>query len=268
MTERPVRTSWVALPLLFCYTYVMNELKHLDEFQSLLSDYQLSKQALQTLSQTRLVLLVAPTSSGRNRLIRELLKTDDYYYIVSDTTRQPRTNDGVIEQSGVEYWFREESEVLDDIRDGKYLEAAVIHQQQVSGISVRELKLATDKGKIAITDAEIAGIDNAIRLKPDTLGIFVLPPSFDEWQRRLHHRGDMHHEEYKRRMESAVAEFQAALEHDYYRFVINDDISSAVQQINGIAKLDAYSAEQHNVGRHLAEQLLLETSILLRSFES
>ena len=265
MTERPVRMSRVALPLSFCYTYVMNELKYLDEFQTLLSDYKLSKQALQALSQTRLVLLVAPTSSGRNRLIRELMKTDDYYYIVSDTTRQPRSNDGVMEQSGVEYWFRDEADVLDDIRGGKYLEAAVIHKQQVSGISVRELKLATDKGKIAITDAEIAGIDNAIKLKPDTLGIFVLPPSFDEWQRRLHHRGDMHSEEYKRRMESAVVELSAALEHDYYRFVINDDIAGAVQQINAIAKLDTYTSEQHSVGRHLAEQLLLETSILLRS---
>ncbi len=243
----------------------MNKLTHLDEFQALLSDYQLSKQALQTLSQTRLVLLVAPTSTGRNRLIRELLKTDDYYYIVSDTTRQPRSNDGVMELTGVEYWFRDEAEVLNDIREGKYLEAAVIHQQQVSGISIRELQLATDKGKIAITDAEIAGIDNAIRLKPDTLGIFVLPPSFDEWQRRLHHRGDMHDEEYKRRMESAVAELSAALKHTYYRFVINDDIDSAVQQINAIAKLDTYTAEQHSTGRNLAEQLMLETSILLRS---
>ncbi|MEO7364582.1 MAG: hypothetical protein ABIV43_03695 [Candidatus Saccharimonadales bacterium] len=243
----------------------MNQLENLAEFQSLLTDYKLSKAALQTLSQTQLVLLVAPTSSGRNHLIRELLKTGDFYYIVSDTTRKPRTNDGVMEQDGVEYWFRDEQEVLDDIRAGNYLEAAVIHQQQVSGISMRELRAADDAGKIAITDAEIAGIDNAIRLKPDTLGIFVLPPSFDEWQRRLHHRGDMHPEEYKRRMESAVTEFSSALEHPYYRFVINDDVSQAVQQINSIAKLDTDDSELQAQGRHLAEQLLLETQILLRS---
>ncbi len=243
----------------------MNELVNLQEFQNLLASYQLSKAARQILSQTRLVLLVAPTSSGRNHLIRELLKTGDYYYIVSDTTRKPRINDGVMEQSGVEYWFRDEQTVLEDIRNGKYLEAAVIHQQQVSGISIRELQRATDEGKIAITDAEIAGIDNAIKLKPDTIGIFVLPPSFDEWQRRLHHRGDMHTEEYKRRMESAVAEFTAALEHDYYRFVINDDVSSAVQQINTIAKMDSQTPEEQAHGRQLAEQLLLETQILLRN---
>lgn len=243
----------------------MNELVNLQKFQNLLADYQLSKAALQTLSQTQLVLLVAPTSSGRNHLIRELMKTGDYYYIVSDTTRKPRTNDGVMEQSGVEYWFRDEQTVLQDIEEGKYLEAAVIHQQQVSGISIRELQQATDQGKIAITDAEIVGIDNAIKLKPDTLGIFVLPPNFDEWQRRLHHRGDMHPEEYKRRMESAVSEFVAALERPYYKFVINDDVSDAVQQINSIAKLDIYDVERQATARHLAEQLLLETQILLRN---
>lgn len=243
----------------------MNGLTNLEEFQTLLGNYKLSKAALQTLSQTQLVLLVAPTSSGRNHLIRELLKTGDYYYIVSDTTRKPRVNDGVMEQSGVEYWFRDEQAVLEDIRQGKYLEAAIIHQQQVSGISIRELQRATDEGKIAITDAEIAGIDNAIKLKPDTRGIFVLPPSFDEWQRRLHHRGDMHPEEYNRRMESAVAEFSAALEYDYYRFVINDDVSNAVQQINIISKLDILDTEQQARGRRLAEQLLLETRILLSS---
>jgi len=181
----------------------MNELVNLSEFQTLLADYKLSKAALQTLSQTQLVLLVAPTSTGRNHLIRELLKTGDYYYIVSDTTRKPRTNDGVI--------------------------------------------------------------DNAIKLKPDTLGIFILPPSFDEWQRRLHHRGEMHPEEYKRRMESAVSEFSSALERSYYKFVINDDVSSAVQQINTLAKLGEYDVGEQARGRHLAEQLLLETQILVRS---
>ncbi len=243
----------------------MNELANLQTFQTLLADYQLSKTALQTLSQTQLVLLVAPTSSGRNHLIRELLKTDDYYYIVSDTTRKPRVNDGVMEQNGVEYWFRDEADVLADIEQGKYLEAAIIHQQQVSGISIRELQQATDKGKIAITDAEIAGIDNAIRLKPDTLGIFVLPPNFDEWQRRLHHRGDMHPEEYRRRMESAVSEFSAALERPYYKFVINDVVSEAVQEINTLAKLGSFDAEKQAEAHHVAEQLLLETQILLRN---
>jgi guanylate kinase len=243
----------------------MNKLYHAAEFRSLLASYRPSKTSLLTLSQTKLVLLIAPTSSGRNTIIRRVLKTGDYYFIVSDTTRKPRVNDGVTERSGVEYWFRNEEEVLADVKAGKYLEAAIIHNQQVSGISIRELQIANDAQKIAITDAEIIGVENAIELKPDTIPVFMLPPSFEEWQRRIKHRGKMSSLEYKRRMESAAKEFEAALQHNYYRFVINDSVEHAAEQVNQIAKLDQVYPELQARGRNLAEQLCIETQSLLRS---
>lgn len=243
----------------------MNKLAYIDEFHKILANYKLSQTSLHALSQTELVLLVAPSSSGRNTLIRQLLKTGDYYFIVSDTTRDKRTNDGVPEQNGVEYWFRAEEEVLADIKAGKYLEAAVIHNQQVSGISVRELQKASDTGKIAITDAEIAGVQNAVKLKPDTIAIFVLPPNFEEWQRRIKHRGDMGPEEYKRRMQSAAIELADALKHDYYKFVINESVEQAAEQVNIIAKLDVVDPETQAHGRDLAERLYLDTQALLQS---
>ncbi|MDL2362975.1 MAG: hypothetical protein QFB86_01170 [Patescibacteria group bacterium] len=243
----------------------MNKLDHIEEFKKHLADYNLSKSSLQALSQTQLVLLVAPSSSGRNTIIRELMKTGDYYFIISDTTRLKRSNDGIMERDGVEYWFRPEEDVLQDIKDGKYLEAAVIHEQQVSGISIRELQMANDSEKIALTDAEIAGVDNALKLKPDTLAIFVLPPNFDEWQRRIKHRGEMNHEEYKRRMESAAVEFKAALEHDYYKFVINDSVLQAAEQIHTLAKLDYIDDEAQVKARELAKRLYVDTQALLKS---
>ncbi|MDB5175620.1 MAG: guanylate kinase [Candidatus Saccharibacteria bacterium] len=243
----------------------INHLDYIKEFKTALDGYELSSSALRTLSQTELVLLIAPTSCGRNTIIRHLQRTGDYYFIVSDTTRKMRINDGIPEQNGVEYWFRSEEEVLADIREGKYLEAAIIHDQQVSGISVRELQKATAAGKIALTDAEIAGADNVIRLKPDTLLLFVLPPSFDEWQRRIKHRGNMEAGEYKRRMQSAVTEFEAALAHDYYQFVINDTIAHAAEKINQIAKLDIADEVYQQNARELAEQLLISTRLLVNS---
>lgn len=241
----------------------MNELARVAEFRELLDGYSLSKTTLQTLSQTRLVLLVAPTSSGRNTIIKELLKTGDYHFVVSDTTRQPRINDGIAEQSGHEYWFRTENEVLSDLREGKYLEAAIVHDQQVSGISVRELEKARDEGKIAITDAEIIGAANAIKYKPDTVVIFVLPPNFDEWQRRIKHRGIMSPEEFKRRMSSACKEFETALNNSYYQFVINESFNDTAMQINQIAKLGIEDKQLQLCARELAERLLLATRSLV-----
>ena len=235
------------------------------EFREVLDGYHLSKTTLQTLSQTELVLIVGSTSAGRNTIIRELMKTGDYHFVVSDTTRQPRVNDGVPEQNGHEYWFRTENEILSDLRAGKYLEAAIIHDQQVSGISVRELEEARDEGKIAITDAEIVGAENATKYKPDTIVIFVLPPSFEEWQRRIKHRGAMLPDEFKRRMKSACHELETALNNDYFQFVVNDSIDQSAAQINQIAKLGIKNQELQIQARGLAERLLLATEDLVAS---
>jgi guanylate kinase len=254
----------VAYTAIFCYKLFMNELKKLKEFQKTLSNYRISEESKKILQGTKLVLLLAPSSSGRNTAIRELLKTGDYYYIVSDTTRQPRINDGIPERDGVEYWFRTEEEVLADLKMGKFLEAEVIHDQQVSGISIRELEKAHDKQKIAITDIEILGVHNIVNAKPDTIPILMLPPSFEEWQRRIHGRGEMAPLEFKRRLETAVRIFEAGLKHDYFKFVINDTIEHTAEQINKLARSPEKPA-YHETGRKLANDLCDQTKELLKT---
>jgi guanylate kinase len=212
----------------------MNQLSYLEDFREVLKNYKVSKQVQELLDSTRLAFLVAATSSGRNTLIRELVKTGEYYYILSDTTRKPRHNNNKLEKDGVEYWFRTESEVLSDLRAGRYLEAAVIHKQQVSGISARELEKVKDSGLVGITDVEVAGADAIIKVKPDAKIIFVIPPDFETWLHRLERRGKMHPVELKRRMESAVDEFAHALGRDYYSFVINDSLDLAVEHVHEI----------------------------------
>src|ERR1700759_5108412 len=118
------------------------QLKHYQEFKAVLDSYQISDRARQAVQELKLALLLAPTSSGRNTIIRYQVGTGRYYYIISDTTRPPRVNDGVQEKNGREYWFRSEEEILADLKAGEYLEAEIIHNQQVSGISIRELEKA------------------------------------------------------------------------------------------------------------------------------
>lgn len=239
-----------------------NKLKYLTEFIDLLSRYQTSDHSKQILAGTNLVLMVAPSAAGRNTIIQELLKSGKYHFVVSDTTRHPRENNGNLEHNGREYWFRPEEEVLADVKAGNFLEAAVIHGQQVSGISVRELVRARDEARIAITDIEINGVHNVIQAKPDVKAIFVMPPSFEQWMHRLDGRGTLSMAEKRRRMHSAVKEFKAALKHPYFRFVINDTLDHAVEQINAIAhgKLDRHVETE---GRDLAQKLCDETTTWL-----
>lgn len=237
----------------------MNQLHRIDEFRHALENYQLSESAKRTLADLKLVLMVGPTSSGRNTIIRELVKTGGYHFIVSDTTRQPRSNDGVMEQDGVEYWFRTEDEMLQEIRNGDFLEAAIIHNQQVSGISIRELEKARQSGKTAIDEVEIVGADNTYKAKPDTIIIFSVPPSFDKWMFRLRKRGKMPEDEIRRRLETACLEFDAALVHDYYRFIINDDIDETVAEVDSVTRLDHHNPTKQTEARQLVKQLYQQT---------
>lgn len=210
------------------------KLEHYAEFKEILDKYVISEHSKQVLESLKLVLLLGPTSSGRNTIIRHQVKTGKYHYIVSDTTRPPRVNDGILEENGKEYWFRTEEDILADLKSGKFLEAELLHGQQVSGISIRELKKARDEGKIAITDVDIEGIHNIIKAKPDSLAVMILPPSFEEWQRRMTGRGRMMPGEEKRRLETALGIFQDGLKHDYYHFVISDNIEQSAALIDAI----------------------------------
>ena len=211
-------------------------LEHYQEFKEVLDKYFISDRAKAVVSRLQLVLLIAPTSGGRNTIIRHLLDTGRYYYIVSDTTRPPRINDGVLEENGKQYWFRTEQEILADLKAGEYLEAELIHGQQVSGISIRELEKAQNQHKTAITDVDIQGVHNIIKSKPDTIAIMILPPNFDEWQRRIAGRGRMMPGEEKRRLETALRIFDDGLANDFYHFVISDNIEQSGSIIDAIVE--------------------------------
>lgn len=246
----------------------MNELKRIAEFRSALENYSLSGAARRTLDETPLVLLVGPTGSGRNTIINELLKTGHYAHIISDTTREMRMKDGVpIEKNGREYWFRKEDDVLEEVRRGEFLEAAIIHGQQVSGISIREIKKAHAAGHIGITDVEPNGAATIHKLKPDVTAVFVLPPSFDVWMARLHNRAELPEDELRRRLETAHHEIDTALKSDFYMFAINLDLARAVEDIDGMVRLHHHDAEKQRAAHELAEQLRRDVATYLNPRE-
>ncbi len=206
------------------------------EFRQALSNYHMNPRAQRVLNNTPYVVLNGPTSTGRNTVIRELLKTDHYYYMTSDTTRPPRYNDGVLEKDGEEYFFRSEEDMLQDVQNGEYLEAELIHNQQVSGQSIREFEKANRLGKIALNEIEILGILAVKQQKPDTIAILLLPPSFDEWLARIQGRTAVNQVELNRRLRTAIKIFTVALEQDVFTFVVNKDLARAVRIIDEIAR--------------------------------
>lgn len=242
----------------------MPELTFIDDFHAALKDYQLSAHALGVLKKTRLVVLTAPSASGRNTIINELLRTNDYNFIVSDTTRPPRHNNGILEQDGREYFFRAEAEMLADIKAGNFLEAEVIHEQQVSGTSIRELENASHEHRTAIADMDIGGVSNVLRLKPDTIAVLVLPPSFIVWHDRIFSRGHMDGAEYGRRLKTAARILASGIEDSSeLKIIINDDLSDAAEAVHQLVQNNSFSAAQQAQGVALAKQLLADTQAAL-----
>lgn len=236
----------------------MPTLTHRQEFQDLLTNYQMSAEAKQALARVPVVTLTAITATGRNTIIRELVATGKFYFVVSDTTRPQRKNDGVLEQDGAEYWFRSEQDVLAAVRRGDLIAPAIIHSEQVSGFNFRELLIADRAHKIAITEIEAQGTDEVLRQVPGSLvPIFVLPPSYEEWMRRWSARGQTSDADKQNRINSARQELVAALEKDYYHFLINDDLAKAV---SGVQKIVAGQIDPAHeaAGRQVAQDILHE----------
>lgn len=236
-------------------------LKHYQDFKDALAGYTMSERAKKALEGLQLVLMVGPTSTGRNTVINQLVKDYNYHFIVSDTTRQPQVRDGELEQNGVNYFFRTEEEMLADIKAGEFFEAELIHNLQVSGISIRELEKAKNLHKAAITDIDIGGMKNAIAAKPDIVPIFLLPPSFEEWQRRIASRGRMSEHELRNRLRTAETILTEGLSNPRYNFVVAEDVPHSAAVIDGIvnAKPNPYQGRAvgliHQLLDHLQQKL-------------
>lgn len=216
----------------------------------------MSEHARKVLDDSRLVILSGIAGGGRNTIINYLVEHFDYTFLVSDTTRPPKLRDGVMEQHGVNYFFRKEAEMLADIQNGEFVEAEVIHNQQVSGTSIRELEKANQSGKIVLHEIEFGGVHNLAEAKPDADIIGVLPPNYNEWIRRFNKREVIHEQEFRNRLVTARKVLISMIEQPYFKFVINDSVERAAESIRLIAESGVYSEETHAHGQNVARELL------------
>jgi guanylate kinase len=239
------------------------KLAHLAAFEQLLAHYKVSDHARAVLAATPFVAMMSVAGGGRNTLINYLVETGPYYFVVSDTTRPPKIRNGITELDGVHYFFRTEEDFLADLKTGEFIEAEIIHGQQVSGTSIREVEKAKELGLIPIHDYEFGGIDAMQSIKNDAVVIALLPPSFEDWQYRLKNRETMHSNEFKNRMQTAVHVLQAMLERPYVKFVISGDLNDSSLHLRDIVEKGLYTEDDHSKGKSLTQAILSKTQQLL-----
>ncbi|HEX8762778.1 MAG TPA: hypothetical protein VF733_03385 [Candidatus Saccharimonadales bacterium] len=194
---------------------------------------------IRSIADTPLVFVVGIAGAGKDTTQRELLKrhSAEYQFIVSHTTRKPRTNNGIQEQDGVDYHFIDLTTAEKMLDEGQYVEANIVHYEDIYGTAISEIQAIKQARKIAISDIEVKGIDQYIQLGLNVKPVFIIPPSFDVWWERFQgrYKGQIDWYDALKRMRTALEELDDAMSRDYYYIVVNDELEKTVESVHRIA---------------------------------
>jgi len=191
-----------------------------------------------------LVVLSAPSGCGKDTVFNELKKLrSDIVESVSATTRPPREG----EIDGVNYYFKSEDEFKKMLNSKGLLEYTV-YNGCYYGTPTEGVNKAIEEGKICFLIIEVEGGQNIMRIRPDCVSIFLLPPSLEVLEHRLRGRQTDTEENIQRRLE--VAEFEISFADVYNYNVVNDDLQKAVQKVNNILDKEL---EIHNRNNSIEE---------------
>jgi guanylate kinase len=173
----------------------------------------------------KLIVLTGPSGVGKGTLMRSLLQRHpELYYSVSATTRAPRPG----EVDGKNYYFISRSKFEQLVAQGEFLESAEFAGNYYG--TPREAVLhQVQSGKLVVLEIELEGARQIRASFPQALSIFILPPSFEELERRIRGRGQDSEEAIARRLQRAKEEIEAADEFDIQ--IVNDDFETALSAI-------------------------------------
>jgi guanylate kinase len=177
------------------------------------------------------IILSAPSGAGKTSIAKALLaRRTDVGYSVSCTTRAPRPG----EKPGEDYHFITTKDFLARQARGDFAESAQVHGN-LYGTMRSEVDRVLGTGRHVVMDIDVQGATQFRRVYPDSVAIFILPPSAEVMLERLRARGTENRAELASRMISALEELRSVA--DYHYVVINDVIDDAVGRVCAI--LDA-----------------------------
>lgn len=222
----------------------------------LLDQYQPGRQARALIRSTPILLLVGPTGAGKDAVKEKLLKTGQFYHIVSHTTRRPRINHGVLEKNDVDYHFINTKQALDMLAKQQFIEAK-LYSTNLYGTSVAEIQAAKDQKKVALTDIEVQGVAEYKAIDDKVMAVFLLPPDFKTWQARLRRRyGDVvDAADARRRLKTALSELDQLLNANYYLPVINDSLEATLATVAAIVRNGKLTKSQDKSAMRVAAKL-------------
>lgn len=148
-------------------------------------------------------------------------------YSVSLTTRAPRSG----ETDGKDYHFVTAEEFQNEIREGGFLEHAEVHGN-LYGTSLKLIDKITSAGDDVILEIDVQGADSVMAKVPDSVSIFIMPPSFETLRARLTARATEQTDDLELRLRNSLDEVR---QYTHFKYVVvNDDLKTASHNLEAI----------------------------------
>ena len=176
----------------------------------------------------RLFVLGGPSGVGKGTLrSRATSGLEKLRYSISCTTRKPREG----ERDGIDYHFIEKDDFEDKVARGLFLEHASVHSNYYGTLRedvVREIETGYD----VMLEIDVQGADQVRRLLPESVLIFIAPPSLEVLEQRLRLRQTESEEQIKLRLENARKEM--ALSASYDHIILNDNLDCPAEELRNV----------------------------------
>jgi guanylate kinase len=191
-----------------------------------------STQAIQFQRRGLLMVISAPSGGGKSAALKRLLEMDgELGYSVSVTSRSPRE----AEVDGKDYHFVSREEFQDQVSENRFYEWAEVHGN-LYGTREDTVQAALNRGQDVVLDIDVQGGISVKWRCPESVLVFLMPPSIDVLEKRLRGREMDSEDDIRLRMDNARSEIQHWRLYDYV--IINEDLDETVEQIGRILEAE------------------------------
>ena len=204
--------------------------------------------------QGQLIVVSGPSGAGKDTIVSKVIENNDKIWLsVSATSRKPRKG----EVEGINYFFLNKEEFEQKIKEDYFVEYAT-YADNYYGTPKEKIIEKLEKGIDVILVIEIEGARKIKEILPETLFIFIMPPSEKELLSRLKNRKTEDKKKIIERFNIAYKEINEVTKYNYV--VVNDKIDEAVDKVESIIK-----AEKCRVDR-IEEMLVANKEELIHEF--